>query len=96
MYFLNNKLILNVKVGQEFANFNLASSLNTGPWLPPGTPRALILTWRSQGFLDSAEEAIPDNPALGIKTAVAKNFEELVTKSEKDILVKIFIVFLRT
>ena len=33
---------------------------------------------------------MPDNSAAGVKVAVAKNFEELVTKSEKDVLVEFY------
>ena len=35
-------------------------------------------------------EAVPDNSASDVKVAVAKNFEELVTKSEKDVLVEFY------
>jgi len=35
-------------------------------------------------------EAVPDNSANAVKVAVAKNFEELVTKSEKDVLVEFY------
>jgi len=35
-------------------------------------------------------EAVPDNSAPGVKTAVAKNFDELVTNSEKDVLVEFY------
>jgi len=35
-------------------------------------------------------EAIPDNSANAVKVAVAKNFDELVTKSEKDVLVEFY------
>merc|ERR1711993_152808 len=35
-------------------------------------------------------EAVPDNSANDVKVAVAKNFEELVTKSEKDVLVEFY------
>jgi len=35
-------------------------------------------------------EPVPDNSAAGVKVAVAKNFEELVTKSEKDVLVEFY------
>ena len=31
-------------------------------------------------------EAVPDNSAYAVKVAVAKNFDELVSKSEKDVL----------
>merc|ERR1712140_152955 len=35
-------------------------------------------------------EAVPDNSANAVKLAVAKNFDELVTKSEKDVLVEFY------
>jgi len=35
-------------------------------------------------------EAVPDNSGVNVKVAVAKNFEELVTKSEKDVLVEFY------
>merc|ERR1719420_520558 len=35
-------------------------------------------------------EPVPDNSAAGVKVAVAKNFEELVTKSEKDVLIEFY------
>merc|ERR1712241_938669 len=35
-------------------------------------------------------EAVPDNSANNVKVAVAKNFDELVTKSEKDVLVEFY------
>ena len=35
-------------------------------------------------------EPVPDNSANAVKVAVAKNFEELVTKSEKDVLVEFY------
>merc|ERR1711874_866379 len=35
-------------------------------------------------------EPVPDNSAAGVKVAVAKNFDELVTKSEKDVLVEFY------
>merc|ERR1712071_173143 len=35
-------------------------------------------------------EAVPDNSANSVKVAVAKNFDELVTKSEKDVLVEFY------
>ena len=31
-------------------------------------------------------EAVPDNSAYAVKVAVANNFDELVSKSEKDVL----------
>merc|ERR1712002_1256493 len=44
------------------------------------------------GNLDAyiKSEAVPDNSANNVKVAVAKNFEELVTKSEKDVLVEFY------
>jgi len=35
-------------------------------------------------------EALPDNSGSGVKVAVAKNFDELVTKSSKDVLVEFY------
>merc|ERR1712059_139405 len=35
-------------------------------------------------------ESVPDNSANAVKVAVAKNFEELVTKNEKDVLVEFY------
>ena len=35
-------------------------------------------------------ESVPDNSANNVKVAVAKNFDELVTKSEKDVLVEFY------
>jgi len=35
-------------------------------------------------------EPLPDNSAPGVKVAVAKNFDELVTNSEKDVLVEFY------
>ena len=35
-------------------------------------------------------EAVPDNSANPVKVAVAKNFDELVMKSEKDVLVEFY------
>jgi len=35
-------------------------------------------------------EPVPDNSANNVKVAVAKNFEELVTKNEKDVLVEFY------
>jgi len=35
-------------------------------------------------------EAVPDNSANAVKVAVAKNFDELVMKSEKDVLVEFY------
>merc|ERR1711911_577216 len=35
-------------------------------------------------------EPVPDNSAAGVKVAVARNFDELVTKSEKDVLVEFY------
>merc|ERR1712058_158418 len=35
-------------------------------------------------------EPLPDNSANNVKVAVAKNFEELVTNSEKDVLVEFY------
>merc|ERR550525_249277 len=35
-------------------------------------------------------EPLPDNSANNVKVAVAKNFDELVTKSEKDVLVEFY------
>ena len=35
-------------------------------------------------------EPVPDNSAAGVKVAVAKNFDELVGKSEKDVLVEFY------
>merc|ERR1712228_513794 len=35
-------------------------------------------------------EPVPDNSASPVKVAVAKNFEELVTKNEKDVLVEFY------
>ena len=35
-------------------------------------------------------EAVPDNSANHVKVAVAKNFDELVMKSEKDVLVEFY------
>merc|ERR1712121_322161 len=44
------------------------------------------------GNLDAyiKSEAVPDNSANNVKVAVAKNFDELVTKSEKDVLVEFY------
>jgi len=44
------------------------------------------------GNLDAyiKSEAVPDNSANNVKVAVAKNFEELVTNSEKDVLVEFY------
>merc|ERR1719300_846728 len=44
------------------------------------------------GNLDAyiKSEAVPDNSANNVKVAVAKNFVELVTKSEKDVLVEFY------
>lgn len=39
-------------------------------------------------FMKSEEE--PDNEGAGVKVAVAKNFEKLVTKSEKDIFIEFY------
>lgn len=39
-------------------------------------------------FMKSEDE--PDNEGAGVKIAVAKNFEKLVTKSEKDILIEFY------
>merc|ERR1719334_1848275 len=41
-------------------------------------------------------EPVPDNSGAGVKVAVAKNFDELVTKSEKDVLVTSSSKFLAT
>merc|ERR1719259_478950 len=35
-------------------------------------------------------EAVPASNDAGVKVAVAKNFDELVTKSEKDVLVEFY------
>ena len=35
-------------------------------------------------------EAVPDNSANAVKVAVAKNFDDLVMKSEKDVLVEFY------
>ena len=35
-------------------------------------------------------EPLPDNEGKGVKVAVAKNFDELVTKSTKDVLVEFY------
>merc|ERR1712223_195959 len=35
-------------------------------------------------------EPLPDNSGNGVKVAVAKNFEELVTNSEKDVLIEFY------
>ena len=35
-------------------------------------------------------EPLPDNEGKGVKVAVAKNFEELVTKNTKDVLVEFY------
>eukprot|EP00088_Acartia_fossae_P071285 TRINITY_DN9755_c0_g1_i3.p1 TRINITY_DN9755_c0_g1~~TRINITY_DN9755_c0_g1_i3.p1 ORF type:complete len:486 (-),score=166.12 TRINITY_DN9755_c0_g1_i3:853-2310(-) len=35
-------------------------------------------------------EPLPDNEGKGVKVAVAKNFDELVTKSEKDVLIEFY------
>ena len=35
-------------------------------------------------------EDVPDNEGQDVKVAVAKNFDELVTKSEKDVLIEFY------
>ena len=51
-----------------------------------------FLTQMQAGSLEPylKSEAVPDNSANAVKVAVAKNFDELVTKSEKDVLVEFY------
>merc|ERR1712083_148008 len=51
-----------------------------------------FLTQMQAGSLEPylKSEPAPDNSAAGVKVAVAKNFDELVTKSEKDVLVEFY------
>merc|ERR1712096_454221 len=51
-----------------------------------------FLTQLEAGNVDPwiKSEPVPDNSAAGVKVAVAKNFDELVTKSEKDVLVEFY------
>merc|ERR1712111_72107 len=35
-------------------------------------------------------EAVPDNSGAGVKVAVARNFQELVTDSDKDVLIDFY------
>merc|ERR1719430_1706818 len=51
-----------------------------------------FLTQMQAGSLEPylRAEAVPDNSANDVKVAVAKNFDELVTKSEKDVLVEFY------
>jgi len=51
-----------------------------------------FLTQMQAGSLEPylKSEAVPDNSANVVKVAVAKNFDELVTKSEKDVLVEFY------
>merc|ERR1712240_813508 len=50
------------------------------------------LTQMQAGSLEPylKSEAVPDNSANAVKVAVAKNFDELVTKSDKDVLVEFY------
>lgn len=47
-----------------------------------------LLAGKLEPFMKSEEE--PDNTDAGVKIAVAKNFESLVTKSEKDIFIEFY------
>jgi protein disulfide isomerase family A protein 3 len=51
-----------------------------------------FLTQLEAGNLDPylKSEAVPDNSANAVKVAVAKNFDELVTKNEKDVLIEFY------
>jgi len=51
-----------------------------------------FLTQFEAGNIDPwiKSEAVPDNSANSVKVAVAKNFDELVTNSEKDVLVEFY------
>merc|ERR1711902_452001 len=51
-----------------------------------------FLTQMQAGSLEPylKSEAVPDNSVNAVKVAVAKNFDELVTKSEKDVLVEFY------
>jgi protein disulfide isomerase family A protein 3 len=51
-----------------------------------------FMTLLEAGELDPwiKSEALPDNSANNVKVAVAKNFEELVTKNSKDVLVEFY------
>merc|ERR1719268_601401 len=51
-----------------------------------------FLTQMQAGSLEPhmKSEPVPDNSANAVKVAVAKNFEELVTNSEKDVLVEFY------
>merc|ERR1711899_443839 len=51
-----------------------------------------FLTQMQAGSLEPylKSEAVPDNSANAVKVAVAKNFDELVTKSEKDVLIEFY------
>jgi protein disulfide isomerase family A protein 3 len=51
-----------------------------------------FLTQMQAGSLEPylKSEAVPDNSANAVKVAVAKNFDELVMKSEKDVLVEFY------
>lgn len=51
-----------------------------------------FLTQLEAGNVDPwiKSEAVPDNSANAVKVAVAKNFDELVTNSEKDVLIEFY------
>jgi len=67
---------LKYKMEDEFTVDNLKTFLT------------LLEAGELEPFLKS--EAVPDNSATNTKVAVAKNFEELVTKSTKDVLIEFY------
>merc|ERR1712210_277032 len=51
----------------------------------------LVTAYYAVDYVKNAKsEAVPDNSANAVKVAVAKNFDELVMKSEKDVLVEFY------
>ena len=84
---------LKYKMTEEFSMESLKDFLtqleagNVEPWIKSGK---LSSVSPSSELNLSRAEAVPDNSANDVKVAVAKNFEELVTKSEKDVLVEFY------
>merc|ERR1712142_214302 len=85
-----------LKVGKEFSGYNFAVS-NKDDFMSELTEFDMetfkdFLTQLEAGNIEPyiKSEPVPDNSAASVKVAVAKNFEELVTKSEKDVLVEFY------
>merc|ERR1712241_1464622 len=85
-----------LKVGKEFSGFNFAvSDKNDFQQEMSEFGMEILKDFLTQLEAGNVEpwiksEPVPDNSANNVKVAVAKNFEELVTNSEKDVLVEFY------